>query len=90
MQMHLYIDVTKMEIKKGIVLPQTRQVDVGGGGPETYVVSFLWLLKSVAFPVDGCSEKTNNLGRLRKHLMCWHWKAKVVITQEIVEPLFLM
>ena len=31
----------------GIVLPQTRGVDIGGGGSETYVVSFLCILKSV-------------------------------------------
>ena len=29
-----------MERAHGIVLPYNREVDVGGGGPETYRVSF--------------------------------------------------
>ena len=40
-----------MEITYEIVLLQTRGIDVGGGGPETYVVSFMRLLESVTFPV---------------------------------------
>ena len=36
-----------------IVLPQNRGVRVGRGGPETYRVYFSWVIKLVAFPVDG-------------------------------------
>ena len=42
-----------MERTHGIVLPHTRGVDVGGGGPETYVVYFTRVLKLVAFLLDG-------------------------------------
>ena len=37
----------------GIVLPQNRGVHVSRGGPETYRVYFSWVIKLVAFPVDG-------------------------------------
>ena len=42
-----------MEITHGIVLPQIQGLDIGGGGAGTYMVSFQWVLKSVAYPVDG-------------------------------------
>ena len=42
-----------MERSHSIVLAQTKGVDVRGGGAETYVVSFSWILKSVEYPVEG-------------------------------------
>ena len=60
---------------------------VGRGGPETYVVYFLRVLKSVVFPVYECPERANNPGRLREHFMYWHWKSKVEILQEVPETL---
>ena len=42
-----------MDRTHGIVLPQTRGVDVGIGGPKTYVVLFPWVLNLVECPVDG-------------------------------------
>ena len=38
----------QMERTHIIVLSQTRGVDVGGGGTETYIVSFLRILKLLA------------------------------------------
>ena len=76
-----------MERAHGIVLSQNRGVDVNGGGPDTYVVSFLWVLELVAYLVDGCPERVNNPGRLREHFMYLHWKSKVVIIQEVPELL---
>ena len=71
-----------MEISHGIVLPHTRREDVGGGSSETYVVSLLRILKSVECPVEGCSSRANNPGRLREHFMYCHWKAKVAIVKD--------
>ena len=42
-----------MEISHWIITTQTREVDVGGGGLDTYVVSLPHVLKSVACIVDG-------------------------------------
>ena len=36
-----------MDITHGIVMPQNRGVDIGGGVPETYRVSFLQVMNSV-------------------------------------------
>ena len=36
-----------MERSHGVVLPQTRRVDVGGVGLDTYVVSYPRIIKSV-------------------------------------------
>ena len=60
----------------GIVLPQIRGVDVRGGSPETYKVSFLPILKLTEFLVEGCPEKENTPGRLRENFMYQHWKLK--------------
>ena len=68
-----------MERSHGIVLPQIRGVDVGGGWQETYTVSFPRILKSVEFPVEGCLAREKTPGRLREHLMYRHWKLKVAI-----------
>ena len=43
-----------MEMSHGIFLPHTRGVDFWGGDSETYVVSFLCILKSVECTVEGC------------------------------------
>ena len=48
----------------GIVLTQTRWVDISGGGTETYVMYFMQVLKLVSCPVDGCLARENNPGRL--------------------------
>ena len=71
-----------IEISYGIVLTQTRGVDVGGGGLETYVVFFPRILKSVKYLVEGCPAQKNKPGSIREHFMYLHWKAKVVIVQE--------
>ena len=54
-----------MERTHGIVLPQTRGVDVIGGGSKTHNMSFPRVLKSVACPVEGCPSRANNQGRIR-------------------------
>ena len=41
------------ERSHGIVLPQVREVDVRGGGPEIYKVSLPRILKSVECPLEG-------------------------------------
>ena len=43
--------------ENGIVLPQVRGVDVGGGGLNIYKVSFPWILKLVEWLVEGCPAK---------------------------------
>ena len=76
-----------MEKSHGIVLPQSRGVDVGGRGMETYMVYFPWILKLLECPVDGCPERPNSPGGLMEHFMYQHWKSKVAILQEGMEPL---
>ena len=71
----------------GIVLPYNRGVDVVIEGPETYRVYFPQVLKLVLFLVDGCTERANKPGRLQKHFTYQHWKSKVSILQEVLEPL---
>ena len=51
-----------MEITHNIVLTHTRGVDFGRGVTDTYVVSFLLVLKLVTFLVEGFMERSNNLG----------------------------
>ena len=51
-----------MERSHGIVLPHIGGVDVVGGHPDTYKVSFPHILKSVEFPVEGFPE----MGKLRE------------------------
>ena len=66
----------------GVFLPQTPGVDVGIGGTDTYMVSFPWVLKTVACPVDRCPARAYNLRRILEYFMYWHWKSKVVIIKE--------
>ena len=54
-----------MEISQVIVLPQMWGVDINGGVPETYVVSFPRVLKPVACLVDRFPERANYPGRCR-------------------------
>ena len=76
-----------MEIAHGIVLTQTRGVDVGGWGPEKCVLSFPRVLNSVACPLDRCLTRANNPGSLREHFVYQNWKSKVAILQGGPEPL---
>ena len=64
-----------------------RGLDVGGGGLEVYKVSFPRILKLVDCPVDGCPYEAKNPGRLRENFMFRHWKSKVAIFHERLEPL---
>ena len=76
-----------MDISHGRVLPQVRGVDVGGGVPEVYKVSFPQILKSVDCQVEGCPGRAKIPGRLRENVIFWHWKSRVAILQEVPEPL---
>ena len=50
-------------------------------------MSFPRILKLVDCPVEGCPAKSKKPGRLREHFMFRHCKSKVVILQEVPEPL---
>ena len=63
------------------------QEDVGRGGPDKYVVSFMRLLNSAECQVDGLLAGLNIKGRLREHFMYCPWKDKVDIINEGPEPL---
>ena len=76
-----------MEISHGIVLPHVRGVDVGGGGPEIYMVSFPRILKLVECPLEGFLERAKTPGILGEHFMYGHCKSKVAIMQEVPELL---
>ena len=54
-----------MEISHRIFVPRTCGVDVGGGVPETYVMSFPRVLKLVVCPVVRCPARDHNPKRLR-------------------------
>ena len=60
----------------GIIMTQTQGVEIGGGGMETYVVSFPQVFKSVTCVLEGCPAREHNPGRLRDHFMDRHWKSK--------------
>ena len=66
----------KIERAHGIVLSQTQGVDVGGGEPETYVVSLPRFVKLVACLVDKAPARGHNLERIREHFMSWRYMAK--------------
>ena len=76
-----------MDITHILDLSQTRGVNVGRGGTETYRVSFLQVLKSLAFPLAGCLERAEEPRRLREHFMYRQCKLRLEIIQEGTEPL---
>ena len=51
------------------------------------MVSFLWILKLAGCPVEVFPVRANNPGRLRENFMYQHWKLKVAIVYEGMEPL---
>ena len=54
-------------------------MDIGGGGPEIYVVSFPRVFKFAVLPVDGRPVRAHNPGRMRNNFMYRHWKSKIAI-----------
>ena len=50
-------------------MTKTREVEVGGGGPATYMFYFPRALKTVDCPVPGCPEVAHSSERLREHFM---------------------
>ena len=70
------------ERANGIVLPQMRGVEVGGGILDVYKVSFSQILKLGDCPVEVFPAKAKTPGRLRENLMFCHWELKVAILQE--------
>ena len=75
-----------MERTHGSTLYQTREVDIRGGVIETYLVYFPCILNSVAYPVEGCPERSHTLERLREKFLYRNWKARVAILQERPPP----
>ena len=59
----------RIERAHGIFMPQARGVGVGGGRPETYMVSFPRVLKSVACLVGRCPVRAHKPGRIRENFM---------------------
>ena len=70
-----------MEKIHGICNPQTREVDKIGGGPTTYVVSFLKVLQEVGCLVPGCLAVAHSAGLLQEHFMYCHFRSKVAVVQ---------
>ena len=64
-----------------IIVPQNQGEDIGGGVPETFLVSSSRVLKLVTCPVYRCSARAHNPERLSKNLMYWNWKSNVDILQ---------
>ena len=71
-----------MDTTHVIVLLYNMEVDVEGGGTETYMVFFPQVLKLVACLVDGCPSRSNHLGRLIEHFIYRHWKLEMAMIQE--------
>ena len=61
-----------MDRLHGILMPKIRGLVIGGGDLDTYKVLFLWILKSVGCPVEGCPERENTPGRLRENFIYLH------------------
>ena len=57
-----------MERAHGVVMPQTRGVDVGGGVPETYVVSFPWVLNFFGVSGGRVPREFSQLGKPQRAL----------------------
>ena len=68
-------------VSQRIVMPQNWRLDFGGGGLETYAVSFPQMLKYVACPVDGFLVREHDPGRFIENFMYRHWKLKIEILQ---------
>ena len=77
----------RIERAHGIFMPQARGVGVGGGRPETYMVSFPRVLKSVACLVGRCPVRAHKPGRIRENFIYLHLKAQIAILQEGPAPL---
>ena len=58
-----------MERSHGISPPYNRKVDIRVGGPETYVVSFMQIFKSVKCLVEGCPTRNYNPVRIMERFM---------------------
>ena len=58
-----------MHMSHGIVMPLIIGVNIGGGGPETYKVLFLQILKLVDCPVEGCPARVKTPRRMRDSFM---------------------
>ena len=58
---------------------QNQDVDTGGGGRETYRVSFPRVLTLAACLVEVFPEMSHTPGRLQEHFMYLHWKDQVEI-----------
>ena len=71
----------------GKIMTQTCGVDIIVGGEETYLVSLPCVLTLVECLVEGCPERAHNQGRLHKHFMYRHWKAKIYKILEGPPPL---
>ena len=69
------------------IMTQTHGVDVGGGGAETYLMSFPRILTLVEFLVEGCPSRAPKPVRLHENFMYRHWKSKISILQEGTSPL---
>ena len=76
-----------MDFAHGIYVPYTWGVDIGGVGPETYVVSLPLVIKSVDCLVKISLARAHNMGRLRENFMYQYWKANIAILQEGLTPL---
>ena len=53
----------------------------GAGGLITYVVSFLWVLKTVRCLVPGCPEVATSAGRMREHFMYMNFFDRIMFVQ---------
>ena len=76
-----------MERQHGRIPPYTREVEVGGWGSVTYVVSFPWVLKTVVCQVTGCPTVAHSTGRLGENFMYINFFLRIAVVQEGREPL---
>ena len=76
-----------MERSHGVILPQTRGVNVGGGGFTTYVVSLPRILKSMECSVPGCPVISYSADRMQENFMYRYACPKVAVLQEGRETL---
>ena len=76
-----------MEQSHGVIPSQTRGADMGGGVPNTYVVPFPRIMKSVEGPIPGCLAKAHSSGGMRAHFMYRHFLVEVLVMQYGSDPL---